>query len=107
METDLFQSRIFVSILLGIGAGVLGLENLWGVIFYLVGSAVGLALFLIINTGLGKQDIFFTKWKEIFTVSMSTNLFVRALSHHQGIITLIFVAKLTFRLALSAHFRLS
>lgn len=70
-----------MSVLLGVGAGVLGLENLWGVVFYFVGSAVGAFIFLTVTVGLGKQSIYFTKWTDMITSTLSTNLFVRPHSH--------------------------
>ena len=75
------RSRIFVSILLGACAGILGLENLWGAIFYLVGSVAGVGLFLALKVGLGKGSLYYSNWTEIFTSSLSTNLFVRLSSN--------------------------
>jgi hypothetical protein len=70
-----FNNRIFISILLGVGAGVLGLENLWGVLFYIVGSALGLFVFLFLKTGLKSANLYFQNATQIISASLSTNLF--------------------------------
>jgi hypothetical protein len=81
---------------LGVGAGVLGLENLWGALFYIIGSAFGLLAFFIVGVGLGNHKTFFYKWSSIITSSLSTNLFVRA--SYRGLLSYLLKETLTISL---------